>query len=118
MKSIGALLLMMGSLHPFHATAEEGAPQPTSMQNKAAKLAGLAGFVNMSCPEIRADKDRFRAAVQAMKIDPDELEQGQLRLTAQSYIAAYQKDAATSCRRAAELFGRNGSVISGVFVSR
>lgn len=112
------LALAAGGAHDVPAAAQDRMPELTPIQNKAAKLAGLAGFVNLSCPEIRTERDRFRAAIEAMQINPSDLEQGAMRMSAESYIMAYQKDVSASCRQAGELFGRNGNLIPGLFVSR
>ena len=100
------------------ASSQDQPPDLTPVQNKAAKLAGLAGFVNLSCPEIQTEKERFRAAIEGMRINPSDLEQGALRLRAESYIMAYQKDVPASCRQAGELVGRTGTIIPGLFVAR
>lgn len=113
-----ALMMVAAGLHGLPAAAQGPMPELTPTQTQAAKLAGLAGFVNLSCPEIRTEKDRFRAAIEAMRINPADLEQGALRLSAESYIMAYQKDVPASCRQAGELFGQNGRLIPGVFVAR
>ncbi|MCJ2035648.1 hypothetical protein [Methylobacterium sp. J-068] len=118
MRMSTALIVVAGVLSALPAAAQDQAPELTVPQNRAAKLAGLAGFVNMSCPEIQTEKDRFRTAIEALRINPADLEHGKMRLSAESYIMAYQKDVPASCRQAGELFGRNGSVIPGLFVSR
>lgn len=87
-------------------------------KRNAAKLAGLAGFVNLNCEKLRTDQDRFKGAIQSMGVDPAELDRDALLLQARSYLAAYQKDVPGSCQKAEELFGRSGRIIPGVFLAR
>lgn len=98
--------------------ADRALPELPPKRNSAAKLAGLAGFVNLSCEAIRTDKERFTAAIEALGVQTPELEQGELRLRAQAYIDAYRKDVDANCRRAGEMFGQGGTVIPGLFVAR
>ena len=67
---------------PAQAPAE-----PPANALKAAKLAGLAGFVNVHCPALRTDGDRFKSVVQAMGVDPADLERDTLLLQARAYLA-------------------------------
>ena len=97
--------------------AEEKTAQPPQTLN-AAKLAGLAGFVNVSCDTLRTDGERFKGAIRAMGVDPEELDRGALMLQARSYLVAYQKDVPGSCTRADALFGQSGRIIPGIFVPR
>ena len=97
--------------------AEEGPDLPAPKRN-AAKIAGLVGFVNVHCASLRTDDARFKSAVQALGVDPAELDRDVLLLTAQSYLAAYQKDIPGSCQRADDLFGPSGKVIPGLFLPR
>ncbi|KST56849.1 hypothetical protein AO398_09760 [Methylobacterium sp. GXS13] len=92
--------------------------EPPANALKAAKLAGLAGFVNVHCETLRTDGDRFKSVVKAMGVDPADLERDTLLLHAQSYLAVYEKDVPASCARADEMFGRTGKVVPGVFVPR
>ncbi|MGU3469092.1 hypothetical protein ACLBXO_30035 [Methylobacterium sp. C33D] len=87
-------------------------------RNQAAKLAGLAGFVNLECPGLRSDPARLKQTVEALGVDPASLETGDLHLTATRYIAAYQKDVAANCRKAEATFGPQGSIIPGLIVPR
>jgi hypothetical protein len=97
--------------------AEEAPDIPVAKRN-AAKLAGLVGFVNLHCDKLRTNQDRFKGAVQAMGVDPAELDRDVLSLQARSYLAAYQKDIPGSCARAHDLFGQSGTIIPGVFSAR
>lgn len=94
------------------------APDIPAPKRNAAKLAGLAGFVNLNCEKLRTDQDRFKGAIQSMGVDPAELDRDALLLQARSYLAAYQKDVPGSCQKADELFGRSGRIIPGVFLAR
>jgi hypothetical protein len=96
----------------------EDAPSPSPQATNAAKLAGLVGFVNLSCETLRTDGERFRRAVQSMGVDPADLDRDALMLQARSYLAAYQKDVPGSCARAVELFGQSGRIIPGIVLPR
>lgn len=87
-------------------------------RNQAAKLAGLAGFVNLECPGLRSDPARLKQTVEALGVDAASLETGDLYLIATRYIAAYQKDVAANCRKAEATFGPQGSIIPGLIVPR
>lgn len=87
-------------------------------RNQAAKLAGLAGFVNLECPGLRSDPARLKQTVEALGVDAASLETGDLHLTATRYIAAYQKDVAANCRKAEATFGPQGSIVPGLIVPR
>lgn len=87
-------------------------------RNTAAKLAGLAGFVNLDCPGLRSDPGRLRQAVEAMGVDAASLETGELLLAASAYLEAYRRDVPASCRGAEERFGPSGTLIPGVIVPR
>ncbi|GJE27319.1 hypothetical protein [Methylobacterium organophilum] len=114
-----ALLASLSASQALAETAPGPGPQPAAdKRNNAAKIAGLAGFVNLSCPTLRTDTARLKSTVTAMGVSLEELEQGELRLRAQSYIEAYRKDVEASCKRAAELFGAEGRVVPGLFVAR
>lgn len=94
------------------------APDIPAPKRNAAKLAGLVGFVNQHCDTLRTDSNRFKGAVQAMGVDPTELDRDVLLLQARSYLAAYQKDVPASCARAVDLFGQTGKIIPGLFLPR
>ena len=104
-------------LGPVTPRAEEMPEIPAPKRN-AAKLAGLVGFVNLHCDKLRTNQDRFKGAIQAMGVDPAELDRDVLMLQARSYLAAYQKDISGSCARAQDLFGQSGTIIPGVFSPR
>ncbi|MER2195785.1 hypothetical protein [Methylobacterium brachiatum] len=109
-----ALVLTLAGGQAFGETPTE----PPANALKAAKLAGLAGFVNTHCETLRTDGDRFKSVVQAMGVDPADLERDALLLQARSYLAVYEKDVLASCTRADAMFGRTGTVVPGVFVPR
>ncbi|GEP02915.1 hypothetical protein [Methylobacterium oxalidis] len=95
-----------------------GAEEPAPPRETAAKIAGLAGFVNLSCPDLRSDPVRLQAVMRSLGVEMADLELGRLRLSAQGYIEAYRRDVPRSCARAASLFGRDGTVIRGLVVPR
>ena len=68
---------------------KEPPAEPPANALKAAKLAGLAGFVNVHCQALRTDGDRFKSVVQAMGVDPADLERDTLLLQARAYLAVY-----------------------------
>ena len=100
----GGLLGLSGAIAQDRPPAEAG-------RINAAKLAGLAGFVNLECPTLRSDPARLRQAVEAMGGDVAALETGELLMAAGSYIEAYRRDVPASCRGAEERFGPSGSLI-------
>ncbi|MDP4023878.1 hypothetical protein Q8W71_14680 [Methylobacterium sp. NEAU 140] len=112
------LVVLLAACVAASAQAVPDAPAAPDARNSAAKLAGLAGFVNMACTGIRTDTERLRSAVEALGVGMKDLEQGELRLRAQGYIDAYRKDPTASCERAQTMFGPTGTVIPGVFVAR
>ncbi|WP_331303838.1 hypothetical protein [Methylobacterium oryzae] len=128
--SAGLLGLLTAQAHAQVPTQPQGQPQaqpPMQAQdpeaadprrNQAAKLAGLAGFVNLECPGLRSDPARLKQTVEALGVDPASLETGDLHLTATRYIAAYQKDVAANCRKAEATFGPQGSILPGLIVPR
>lgn len=93
-------------------------PSIDPKQRQAAKLAGLAGFVNLECPNLRSDPARLKKTVEAMGVESASLERGELLLAANAYIEAYRKDVAASCRKAEALFGPDGSIVPGMIVPR
>ncbi|MDE3748452.1 hypothetical protein [Methylobacterium radiotolerans] len=127
---VSAGLLGLLTAHAQAQTAAQPQPQaqpPMQAQdpaaadprrNQAAKLAGLAGFVNLECPGLRSDPARLKQTVEALGVDAASLETGDLHLTATRYIAAYQKDVAANCRKAEATFGPQGSIIPGLVMPR
>lgn len=104
-------------LGPMPVSAQDHAPGDPR-RNQAAKLAGLAGFVNLECPGLRSDPARLKQSVEAMGVDAANLEQGELLLAANAYIEAYRRDVPASCRKAEAMFGPAGSIIPGMVVPR
>ena len=101
------------------------APEPTPdeakierQKNNAAKLAGLAGFVDQSCPDSKADRDRLRSVVTRLGIDPAALDEGDLLMRTKTYVEIYQKDVAANCARAVQSFGESGTTIPGLIGKR
>ncbi|MGU3662996.1 hypothetical protein ACLBX9_02210 [Methylobacterium sp. A49B] len=112
---LGAAAVLILSAATARAEAPPDLPAP---KRNAAKIAGLVGFVNVHCGQLRTDSDRFKRAVQALGVDPAELDRDALLLEARSYLAAYEKDVPSSCQRADDLFGPGGKVIPGLFLPR
>ena len=122
MKLFGPVLLAIASLAacPAVAAGPDGnrGNLLVDQRTNAAKLAGLAGFVNMSCPDLRSDPARFKAAIEGMGVSLEALEQGELLLRARSYLEAYRGKAPESCKKAVELFGQDGTVLPDIIVRR
>lgn len=108
------VILCLGTVTP----RAEVVPDIPAHKRNAAKLAGLVGFVNLHCDKLRTDQDRFKGVMQAMGVDPAELDRDVLLLQARSYMTAYQKDIPGSCARAQDLFGRSGKIIPDLFIPR
>ncbi|MDR7036795.1 hypothetical protein J2X36_001537 [Methylobacterium sp. BE186] len=116
---VALLGLLAGPLAAQEAPSEPGPPSKADRQrNNAAKLAGLAAFVDASCPGLKADPDKLEMAVTRLGIDPTELTQGDLHLRAKAYTEIYQKDAEASCQRAVETFGESGRAIPGLIIRK
>ena len=119
-RSISLALLVLAA--PAMAQpAAEPSPEEAKLErqrNNAAKLAGLAGFVDLSCPDAKADRDRLKSVVTRLGIDPAELDEGDLQMRTKSYIEIYQKDVATNCARALQNFGESGTTIQGLVGKR
>ncbi len=101
--------------------APENRPPETPAErqrNNAAKLAGLLGFVNQSCPDIQSDKERFKTVVAGLGVPYDDLAHGDLQLRARAYMEIYAKDTAASCARAVTNFGETGTTIPGLIIKR
>ena len=117
-----ALFVMSALAAPAMA---QPTPEPTPeeakierQKNNAAKLAGLAGFVDQSCPDSKADRDRLRSVVTRLGIDPAALDEGDLLMRTKTYVEIYQKDVAANCARAVQSFGESGTTIPGLIGKR
>lgn len=117
-----ALVVLIALAAPALAQpAPEPSPEEAKRErqkNNAAKLAGLAGFVDQSCPDSKADRDRLRSVVTRLGIDPAELDQGDLFVRTKTYVEIYQKDVAANCARAVQNFGESGTTIPGLIGKR
>jgi hypothetical protein len=122
MKLSGSALLTIAALAacPALAAGPEGSAGAVAGDRRiqAAKLAGLVGFVNMACPDLRSDPARFKAAIEAMGVRLEELEEGELLLRARSYVEAYRGQAPEGCKKAVELFGQDGKVLPDIIVRK
>lgn len=116
--TIALLLALSGAA--FAQPAGELPPEARAerQKNNAAKLAGLAGFVDLSCPEMKPDRERLKAVVTRLGIDPADLDEGDLLMRTKTYIEIYQKDVPTNCARAAENFGEAGKTLPGLIGRR
>ena len=117
-----ALVVLIALVAP---AAAQPAPEPTldeakleRQKNNAAKLAGLAGFVDQSCPDSKSDRDRLKSVVTRLGIDPAELDDGDLLMRTKTYVEIYQKDVAANCARAVQNFGESGTTIPGLIGKR
>ncbi|KAB1074455.1 hypothetical protein [Methylobacterium planeticum] len=110
-------IAFVGQITAAGAEAEPG-KSSSDPRNGAAKLAGLVGFVNTSCPDLRSNQNLFKTAIERMGVNLDELERGELLLRARSYLEAYRKDVPASCTRAAELFGPNGTILPNIVLPK
>lgn len=103
---------------PAAPPAAGTAPQLDKSQALAAKLAGLVGFVNVSCPELRGEPERLHDAVRSLGIEPASLDSGTLHFAAASYLEAYRKDVPANCQRAIDTFGPKSSIVPNLVVRR
>ncbi|MDR7038157.1 hypothetical protein J2X36_002913 [Methylobacterium sp. BE186] len=115
---IATLMCLAAARTPASAEAPAASGIPPSRSETAAKLAGLAGFVNLFCPALRSDPDRLKAVVGSLGYEMPDLETGDLRLAAHGYIEAYRKNVPDSCARASALFGTAGTVVPGLVLPR
>ena len=99
----------------------DAAPQPPSppvqspKERSAIKLAGLVTFVGKSCPELATDDARYKVAVTALGLSPDELATGDRKMASLNYAAVYQSDVKANCARAQAQFGVAGKTLPGLF---
>lgn len=105
-----------GNSHPSDAEAPERKIEPK--RALAAKLAGLVGFANASCDDVKGDPALLKDSVRRMGVEPDELEKGELYMVATSYIENYRKDAPANCKRALETFGPGSRIVPNLIVKR
>ena len=117
-----ALVVLIALVAPATAQpATEPTPEEAKLErqkNNAAKLAGLAGFVDQSCPDSKADRDRLKSVVTRLGIDPAELDDGDLLMRTKTYVEIYQKDVAANCARAVQNFGESGTTIPSLIGKR
>ncbi|WP_244472458.1 hypothetical protein [Methylobacterium sp. Leaf108] len=117
-------LLGPASAQPVAPPAEGSAAQQLDLpkldpkRNNAVRLAGLVGFVNESCPDLKPDYERFKQVLSRLGVDPADLEGNELRLHAMSYIEAYRKDVPANCARAVQNFGEAGTTVPGLIGKR
>lgn len=118
----GAAILPARAQEPAAPAAppagEAKAPQLDKNETMAARLAGLVGFVNVACPELRGEPEQLQAAVRRLGIDPGALNSGTLHFAAASYLESYRKDPDANCKRAFDSFGPTGSLVPNLVVRR
>lgn len=112
------LLALSGPATAQPATEMQPEARLERQKNNAAKLAGLAGFVDQSCPEMKPDRERLKAVVTRLGIDPAALDEGDLLMRTQTYIAIYRKDVPGNCARAVQNFGEAGTTLPGLIGKR
>lgn len=106
------------SAQPPPPPAEGAGPQLDRNQALAAKLAGLVGFVNVSCPELRGEPELLNAAVRRLGIEPEALNTGTLHFAATAYLESYRKDVPANCQRALDTFGPASTLVPNLVVRR
>lgn len=94
------------------------APPIDKKRVMAARLAGLVGFANTSCPDVQGDPALLKAAVERLGIDPKDLDQGELAMVARSYVETYRKDVPENCKRAIDMFGPSSRIVPNLIVKR
>lgn len=113
-----ALLCGLAASQALAQAPEQPASTLDTKQKNAAKIAGLVGFVNVSCDTLRTDPERFQTVIGGMGVAVADLDKGELMLTARSYVDAYRKDIPANCKRAAEMFGPEGKVVPGLVLPK
>ncbi|WP_246691605.1 hypothetical protein [Methylobacterium sp. WL12] len=121
----GLLACLAAPLVAQEATPSGGPPDSTPdappMDKKrvmAARLTGLVGFTNSSCPDLQGDPALLKGAVERLGVDPKDLEQGELAMVARSFSETYQKDVPANCKRAIETFGPSSRIVPNLIVKR
>lgn len=97
---------------------EAKAPELGKNETMAARLAGLVGFVNVACPDLRGEPEQLQAAVRRLGIEPAALNSGTLHFAAASYLESYRKDPDANCKRAFDGFGPTGNLVPNLVVRR
>ena len=94
------------------------APPMDKKRVMAARLTGLVGFANASCPDLQGDPALLKVALERLGVDPKDLEQGELAMVARSFSETYRKDVPENCRRAIETFGPSSRIVPNLIVKR
>ncbi len=98
--------------------AEAKPPELSKNETMAARLAGLVGFVNVACPELRGEPEQLQAAVRRLGLEPAALDSGTLHFAAASYLESYRKDPEANCKRAFDGFGPEGKLVPNLVARR
>jgi hypothetical protein len=103
---------------PAPPAAEAKPPELARNETMAARLAGLVGFVNVACPELRGEPEQLQAAVRRLGVEPGAMNSGTLHFAAASYLESYRKDPEANCKRALDGFGPTGNLVPNLVVRR
>jgi hypothetical protein len=103
---------------PAPPAAEAKPPELARNETMAARLAGLVGFVNVACPELRGEPEQLQAAVRRLGVEPGAMNSGTLHFAAASYLESYRKDVPANCQRALDTFGPTSSLVPNLVVRR
>ncbi|AWN36986.1 hypothetical protein [Methylobacterium radiodurans] len=93
-------------------------PELSKNETMAARLAGLVGFVNVACAELRGEPEQLKAALRRLGIEPGALDGGTLHLAATAYLESYRKDPEANCKRAFDGFGPEGKLVPNLVLRR
>ena len=123
---LAALLAGLATPLVAQEAASPGAPPDSTpdappMDKKrvmAARLSGLVGFANTSCPDLRGDPTLLQGAIERLGVDPKDLDQGELAMVARSYTETYRKDVPENCKRAIDTFGPSSRIVPNLIVRR
>ena len=94
------------------------APPIDKKRVMAARLSGLVGFANTSCPDVQGDPALLKAAIERLGVDPKDLDQAELAMVARSYVETYRKDVPENCKRAIDTFGPSSRIVPNLIVKR
>lgn len=126
---VGLLVFLAAPLRAQDATPDAvppvvapdaAAPMPQIDRKRAlaARLAGLVGFANVACADVRGDSELLQGTVRRLGVDPGDLDRGELGMLAQSYLETYRKDVPANCKRAIETFGASSTIVPNLIVRR
>ncbi len=114
----GTAILSVQAQEQATPPAEAQGPPLAKNEVLAARLAGLVGFVDAACPELRGAPEQLQAALRRLGVEPGALDSGTLRAVAAAYQDSYRKDPEANCRRAFDSFGPSGSLVPNLVARR